>query len=83
MSHVIATKRVTFIFVILHDENLGHGLADHDQSAELTGPRAFSNLDLHPTSGLVSSEIGTHDIQHVDGKGPGPRLLGPEDRTGQ
>lgn len=70
MRHAVSNEHVKLLLVVLDSQDHGHGLADLDKSADLAGPRTLAHLDLHPATDVVSGEVGTDNVQHVNGERP-------------
>lgn len=68
VSHAITDEHVEFAVIILDGQDHRHRLTDFDQTGHFRRPRTFADLDLHPATDVVASEIGTDDVQHVDGE---------------
>ena len=70
VSHTIAHQHVEFAIIILDGKDHGHGLTDFDQSTHFASPRAFTHLNLHPASDIITGEISSNNIQHIDREWP-------------
>lgn len=69
VGHAVADEHVEFAVVVLDGQHHRHRLTDLDQSRHFGSPGSLSDLDLHPAADVVSGEIGSDDVQHVDGEG--------------
>ena len=70
MSHAVSDQHVELLLIVLDGEHHGHGLADLDEAGHLASPGTLADLDLHPAANIVSSEVSTDNIQHVNREGP-------------
>ena len=66
MSHTVPHQHVKLVLIILDAHDHGHGLTNLDYTRHLTGPGTLANLDLHPTLEIVSKEVRSHSIDHIN-----------------
>lgn len=69
MGHAVANEHVELVVVVLDGQDHGHSLADLDQARDFGSPGSLANLDLHPAADVVTGEVSTDDVEHVDGEG--------------
>lgn len=76
MSDAVSDQHVELVLFIFDGKNDGHSLTNLDNTSNFRSPWSFSDLDLHPTTDVVSCKVCPHDIQHVNWERPeGDRLF--------
>lgn len=66
MRHAVSYQHVEFVLVVFDGQNHCHCLSDLDDSTDFRSPRSLAYLNLHPALEIVSQEVGSHSVKHVN-----------------
>ena len=68
MGDTVADQHVEFVLVVFDGQHHRHGLSNLNNAADFGSPRSLADLDLHPALEVITEEVGSDGVEHVDGE---------------
>lgn len=66
VSNAVTDQHIELVLVVLDGQHHSHGLTDFHDTRNFRSPRTLTDLNLHPALEIVTQEVRSHSMEHVD-----------------